>query len=944
MKWILRILLLLIVVVVGGGLGAFFFTPSSVIAGQAAKAVRESTGREFVMEGEIERTLYPVLGIRTGPIRLANADWAEEPVMIAAREAVFSVKTFSLFGEQIEVEQIKLVDPVIHLEVDESGRRSWDFPTGAEPKDFGPDTGGDAGSSGGGPGERDEAPGFALIAGDIENGTLTFTDRQNGQVLKAEQINLKTALPSLDATLTADGSAVINGETATLTLALDSPAALRKGEKTLADLKLTAPGVNLAFDGAIQPPAGGAPKADGTLAFALDADKETTAWLRSALPPDMADLGGVTLDGTFRAEETSLDVDMTGEALYRGQQTSLALKATAGEGWMEARTPADVDLSLKNALMDVGYAGVIGGDANGAPVARGAYRARIPNVSALVSWTGQPAPAADDPLAKLSSINLSGDLDIDASQAVGTLSGGVGYGGRDVAVSGQIEGGADWMNGGAIRSDLTADSAGLFSAGWDGTVSMAPAGASADGQARFSSGALRQFAEWVGAGPIAAPKGSFETLDVTTGVTVAPKTASLTGLDLTLDDKKVAGDVTVDQSGPRPSLTAKLVTGALDLRPFTQGSGSAGGSAGGSTGGSGGASGGGGAAASGGRGWSDEPLDLGALKLVDANIDLTTDGLVTNVVRVGKSRLTAILKDGRLETSIPELALYGGGATGTAIVDSNGTPSLDIDMKMSGVQLKPFLQDTSQIDWIEGTGAMAVDIAGSGVSMKRIMKSLNGDASIDFRDGALVGYNLAAIVRNITSLGGGGGEQQKTDFAELGGTFAISNGIARNDDFRMFGPLVRLTGSGTIDIGEQTLNYRAVPKAVATLKGQGGAGDLKGIAFPILITGPWEDPSITPDLAGGALESVEGLLADPEGAASFLKELGGGDAGEVLEKVLGDDAGDAGKLLKDVLGGGGSGADGEKQNPIGGVLDALGGDKKDGGDNPVNKLKGLFGN
>ncbi len=940
MKWILRILLLLIVIVVGGGLGAFFFTPSSVIAGQAAKAVREATGREFVIEGEIERTLYPVLGVKTGPIRLANADWAEDPVMISAKEATFSVKTFSLFGDQVEVQEVRLVDPVINLEVDENGRRSWDFPTGAEPRDFGPE--GDDGRGGSrGPGARgdgDQAPGIALIAGDIENGTLTYTNRQDGQVLKAEQINLKTALPAPDATLTADGSAVINGETATLTLALDSPAALRKGEKTLANLKAAAPGVSLAFDGAIQPPAGGAPKADGTLAFALDADKNTTAWLRSALPPDMADLGGVTLDGTFKAEETGLDVDMTGEALYRGQQTSLALVARAGEGWMQAQAPADVDLVLKNALMDIGYKGVVGGDADGAPIAMGAYRAKIPNVSALLSWAGQPTPAAEDPLAKLSSVNLSGDLDINAAQAVGTLTGGVGYGGRDVAISGQIEGGADWMKGGAIRSDLSAESAGLFAAGWDGTVSMASEGASADGQATFSSGALRQFAEWAGAGPIAAPAGSFETLDLKTGVAVAPQTASLNGLDLTLDDKKVTGDVTVSQSGPRPSIKAKLVTGALDLRPFTQGGSSGGGGSAG--GGASGGSGGGGGAASGGRGWSDEPLDLGVLKLVDADIDLTTDGLVTNVVRVGRSRLTALLKDGRLETEIPELALYGGGANGRAVVDSNGTPSLDIDMKMSGVQLKPFLVDTSQIDWIEGTGAMNVDVAGAGASMKRIMKSLNGSAAINFTDGALVGYNLAAIVRNITSLGSANDEQQKTDFAELGGTFAISNGIATNNDFHLFGPLVRLTGSGTIDIGEQMLNYRAVPKAVASLKGQGGGGDLKGIAFPLLITGPWEDPSITPDLAGGALESVEGLLADPEGAASFLKDIGGGDAGEVLEKVLGDDAGDAGKILKDVLGGG----DGEKKNPIGGVLDALGGDKKDGGDDPVNKLKGLFGN
>lgn len=922
LKWLLRIVLLAIIVVVGGGLGAFYFTPSGVIADQAAKAVRESTGRAFVMEGEIERTLYPVLGVRTGPVTLANAEWAEQPVMISAKQAVFGVKTLSLFGDQVEIQELRLIEPVVHLEVDETGQRSWDFPSGAEPQDFGPE--GARSEGGGGRDGVDQAPGVALVAGSIENGLLTYRNRQTGQDLTIEQINLETSLPALDATLTAEGSAIVNGETATLTLALDSPASLRLGEKTLADLDIAAPGVTLAFDGAVQPPAQGAPKADGEIAFALDADRQKTAWLRAALPPDVAaDLGGATLKGTFKAEEQALDVDMSGEADFRGQTTTLSAKAQAGAGWMEAASPAEVQLSLANALMDVGYDGRIAsaqGDA--APVAQGAYRVRIPDVAGLMRWAGQPAPAPEDPLARLSSVDLSGELDVGEAKADGTLDGTLGYGGRKVALAGRFSGGPDWNEGGVIDSALTAESVGLFAAGWEGAVSLAEAGASADGTARFASGALRQFADWAGAGPIDAPAGAFQSVEFQTRLGLRPQSVALNDLDLTLDDKKVTGDVTVSQEGPRPALTAKLVTGALDLRPFTQGGGQAGSGGGGSASGGGGSASGGssGGGASGGRGWSDAPLDLGALKLVDADIDLTTDGLATNVVRVGKSRLTAQLKDGRLELTIPELGLYGGGASGNAVLDSNGTPSMAIDMKMSGVQLAPFLRDASEIDWLEGTGAMTLDVEGTGGSMRQLMRSLNGAASIDFRNGAIVGYNLAAIVRNITSLGQDSGGQQKTDFAELGGSFAIRDGVASNNDFHLYGPLVRLTGAGTIDIGAQTLNYRAVPKAVATLRGQGGAGDLAGIAFPLLITGPWEDPSITPDLAGGALESVEGLLADPEGAASFLKELGGGDVGETVERALGGEAGD---VLKEVLGGGKDG---------------------DGSDNPVKRLRGLFGN
>ena len=39
------------------------------------------------------------------------------------------------------------------------------------------------------------------------------------------------------------------------------------------------------------------------------------------------------------------------------------------------------------------------------------------------------------------------------------------------------------------------------------------------------------------------------------------------------------------------------------------------------------------------------------------------------------------------------------------------------------------------------------------------------------------------------------------------------------------------------------------PKLAASLEGQGGQADVKGIEVPILITGSWSNPRFAPDLA-----------------------------------------------------------------------------------------------
>jgi AsmA protein len=160
--------------------------------------------------------------------------------------------------------------------------------------------------------------------------------------------------------------------------------------------------------------------------------------------------------------------------------------------------------------------------------------------------------------------------------------------------------------------------------------------------------------------------------------------------------------------------------------------------------------------------------------------------------------------------------------------------------------------------------------------------------------------------------GWSGGEEQKTDFSSFSASFRIAKGVASNSDMQMVGPLVRMTGAGTISMPPQSIDYKVRPKLVASLEGQGGALDLSGLDIPVIIKGPWSNPQIYPD--------IEGILQNPEAAYKAIKGLGKG-FGKALKNGKPED------VLNNLLGNQSNGEaapDGEKKkDPIGKVLKKL---------------------
>jgi AsmA protein len=220
---------------------------------------------------------------------------------------------------------------------------------------------------------------------------------------------------------------------------------------------------------------------------------------------------------------------------------------------------------------------------------------------------------------------------------------------------------------------------------------------------------------------------------------------------------------------------------------------------------------------------------------------------------------------------------------------------------LEGFDAYPFLQDAANFHSIEGKGTIALDLSATGASQSAIVSALGGNAKLEFVDGAIRGVNIAKMLRNLSTgivEGWQGGDAEKTDFASLGGSFKVAQGKATTDDLHFVGPLVRMTGAGTVDLPVKQLKFRVDPRFVASLEGQGGKQDPAGLGVPVMISGPWDRPKIYPD--------IKGILENPTAAYEQLRQLGNGvvklpgmdklDKTGALSSVIPD-----GKVNKDAL-------------------------------------------
>jgi AsmA protein len=308
-----------------------------------------------------------------------------------------------------------------------------------------------------------------------------------------------------------------------------------------------------------------------------------------------------------------------------------------------------------------------------------------------------------------------------------------------------------------------------------------------------------------------------------------------------------------------------------------------------------------------GKPWSNEPINLAGLNYVDAQIRISAAELNIGDARFAPAAVDAALSGGVLKAQFSHLGVYGGEADGELTIDVSGSnPNYILRSDLAGVRALPLLAGLADFDKIDGKMQAKLAFRASGASQRAIVAGLSGTAFVVFQDGAIRDLNIAKMIRSLTSgtlSGWQEGRDQTTDLTQLSASFRVEQGQATTNDLTLAGPLVRMTGAGTVDLAAKTLAFRVEPKLVMTTEGQGSAANPVGLGIPVAIEGPWAEPRIYPEIAG--------MLDNPDAAYAKLKEMGKGlfgqggrvGSGGAMSDQLGGKLGETlGNLLQQGLG------------------------------------------
>lgn len=300
MRWVFRIIGL-ILVLIAVAVGALFLLPADRIARIAEDKFESATGRALTIAGDVRPSLWPNIGVQTGALSIANADWSDSGLMLEADGLSVAVELMPLIRGDVRIKGVQLDAPRILLEAGRDGLGNWIFADGAA---------NDGGQSGAGTGTR----AFSLDQAVVSDGALTFI-AADGERTDLRAMDATVEIPDFAGAAKIDLSATLNGAPVVLDSTITGFGAFLEGGTVPVDLAARAGKSTVDFNGR----AGLAPfAAAGTLTGNLDDLRGLTAVLDQPAPDLPRGLGRDTLrvaseftftDSTLNLRDLALTLD-----------------------------------------------------------------------------------------------------------------------------------------------------------------------------------------------------------------------------------------------------------------------------------------------------------------------------------------------------------------------------------------------------------------------------------------------------------------------------------------------------------------------------------------------------------------------------------------------------------------------------------------------------------
>ncbi|SKA33584.1 Uncharacterized protein involved in outer membrane biogenesis [Enhydrobacter aerosaccus] len=502
---------------------------------ELAAEVKKATGRDLVIDGPISLSILPSPSVSATGVKFFNMPGAKNPNMVEVRSVIVRPSVLALLAGRLEVSEVVLDQPKIVLEVNAEGKPNWEFaPSVAEAKPVA---------------SKPSSPRpLSLGTLAIRDGTLIFSDAQQGISVVAEKANLSASVGSLDGPYSAAGSATINGAP----LSFDVGIGAKGGEGYPARIAVSTPDGKLSFDGRLSElgPAARLSGAANVSASSLSGFTTTLVGLAGRKPLALPPL----LSGKF-SFEGGIDVSQGG---FAAKDFKIALGNDSGSGSLSiALKPTlavEATLSVPRLDLDAWLAAL---SQPSAPTATPA--AASDNAPKPAGGSAAAAPAAPPQESLFAVANAK--VAIDAGEVL--------YNKQAVRnVSLQLE-----SRGGVVAvPKLSAALPGDAVLEAKSTLSGDPARPSASGEFSLVAPKLRETLQWLAVDVAALPSGKFTRLSIKGRMTSSRGDVQVPDATVELDGMNATGGLTVTFGVPL-SIATRIELDTLDLDSLLAGAG-----------------------------------------------------------------------------------------------------------------------------------------------------------------------------------------------------------------------------------------------------------------------------------------------------------------------------------------------------------------------------------
>ena len=322
-KWLFGLIIFLVLLIVAAVVVLPMVVDPNDYKPQIIAAAKDKLGRDLAIEQDLSLSVFPWLGIETGGVRVGNAEGFSQQPFAEIDRLGLKVKLMPLLSRQVEVDTLVLKGLRLNLEKDAKGKTNWDDLAGGEPEK----------PSEAAPADQEAAATALALSVQgirIEDGRISWDDRQAGQKYVLDGVRLVTGSLAPGATVPVEAGVTFTSKTPAMTLVADLDAKV-SSDTDLAVFRVADLVLNLDAKGEGLPSGG----AKLTLKTNLLADTKA-----DTLTLDKLEITGPAMAATGEVAVTALQTKPAAKGRLSIAETNLKTLASMFASPIETTDPA----------------------------------------------------------------------------------------------------------------------------------------------------------------------------------------------------------------------------------------------------------------------------------------------------------------------------------------------------------------------------------------------------------------------------------------------------------------------------------------------------------------------------------------------------------------------------------------------------------------------------